>query len=143
MTRSKITYRFVQRLWLQPNPKIIQKFYDFLKIWNNCIWKCCYIFLYHSSPNLIENDHSLVFLATKKLRLCAEVKCIGYVLPNININLVTVIWVWQKSARPAKLVFERAYSITQRAFSVIDLGDIWSSRKISLIQIPQNIWTSS
>ena len=28
-------------------------------------WKCCYIFLHLSSPNLIENDHNLVFFGYK------------------------------------------------------------------------------
>ena len=28
-------------------------------------WKCCYIFLHLSSPNLIENDHNFVFFSYK------------------------------------------------------------------------------
>ena len=28
-------------------------------------WKCCYIFLHLSSPNLIENDHNFVFFGYK------------------------------------------------------------------------------
>ena len=82
-------------------------------------WKCCYIFLHLSSPNLIENDHNLVFFGYKvSTQQHFKTRLFWKTTKKLRIHALLEMPVWVPKARSNEVAESLEIDVKLRLYTV-------------------------